>query len=95
MMNSAASLKPWLLISVTGSVQFSSVQFVIFLWYIAASLLAALSIKQFLPPDEGGDIAEDGSIIHPGDWSDECDPWKTRPIDMETDYHSTLDEYDD
>mgnify|MGYP000541601575 CR=1 FL=1 len=66
------------------------------LYYFPASLLTVLSIKhsqvfsqEFLPPKEGGDIDEDGSIIHPGDWSDECDPWKTRPIDMETDYNST------
>ncbi len=58
----------------------------------------ALSIKpiqafsvDFIPPENGGDIAEDGSIIHPAKYVPECDPWKTRPMDMDTDYNSTLD----
>jgi hypothetical protein len=72
------------------------------LHHFPASVLTALSImpiqvlsQTFLPPDEGGVIAEDGSVIHPVDWSESCDPWKNRPIDIETDYNSTLDVSDD
>lgn len=45
------------------------------------------------PGDEDSDLMANGTIIHPADWSAECDPWKLGALDVSTAYEN--DPYDD
>lgn len=75
-----------------------------YVWFIMLSAIlcprrTAFAQPLFLPPEQGGDINEDGSLVHPSSWEVGCDPWKERPIDVDLDFLNdtdlTLDDYDD
>lgn len=54
--------------------------------------------EAFLPPQQGGDLQPDGSLLHPTSWDFDCDPWRERPINPDADFHAlneTSDVFDE